>query len=151
MMRHLVWGVFGLVTQQVFSQASQPDNLGGLGSFLGWNAAAAQILDVNNKGNLPIDFYTHNLPRMRLYETTTGALPLLGGGTVNVRQNGYLAICPEPNFFDPSSYGPFSRLHLADTAIAGEGLYHYAQPWGYRPPAAADLRSVASEHRIGGS
>ena len=54
-MRHLAWGVLGLVSQQVFSQATQDDNNGGLGSFLGWNAGANQILEVKNEANQPID------------------------------------------------------------------------------------------------
>ncbi|MCC6577210.1 MAG: hypothetical protein IT228_07705, partial [Flavobacteriales bacterium] len=69
--RHLAWGVLGLVSQQVFSQVSVPNNNGGPGFFVGWNAGANQILEVRNDANKPIEFYTDLVQRMRLLETNT--------------------------------------------------------------------------------
>ena len=70
-MRHLSWGVLGLVAQHGFSQATQDDNLGGVGSFLGWNAGANQILEVKNEANKRIEFYTNAARRMMLSPTLT--------------------------------------------------------------------------------
>jgi hypothetical protein len=72
MMRHLAWGVLGLVTQQAFSQASIPNNGGGVSAFLGWNAVANQILEVKNDANQPIEWYTNAMRRMLLHPTLTG-------------------------------------------------------------------------------
>ncbi len=93
MMRHLAWGVLGLVTQQVFSQATQPDNLGGFGSFLGWNAGANQTLEVRNDANQPINWFTDAIHRLMLYPTNNATL-----NTFNVPRNGFVGISPQPLF-----------------------------------------------------
>jgi hypothetical protein len=64
--RHLAWGVLGLVSQQAYAQASQANNNGGAGSFLGWNAGANQVLEVRNNANQPIEWYTDAIQRMQL-------------------------------------------------------------------------------------
>ena len=94
-MRHLVWGVLGLLTQQVFSQVTQPDNNGGIGSFLGWNSGANQLLEVKNEANQAIDWYTDNLFRMHLNESLTYGLL---GGFSSVPADGFALITPSYSF-----------------------------------------------------
>lgn len=124
MMRHLAWGALGLVTQQVFSQASQPNNNGGATSFLGWNAGANQILDVKNEGNYPIEWFTDNTRRMRLQESASYGI----GAFPNQQKYGSLLLCPKVDeFYYNGARGPFSLLHLAaDDHNAQQGSY---RPW----------------------
>ena len=112
LMRHLAWGVLWLVTQQAFPQATQPDNNGGSGSYLGWNSGAAQTLDVKNEGNYPIQWFTDNQRRMLLtpYRTAT-----ING--FSVQQHAYLGISRQPNAFNfPTTEAPYSRIHLIDSS-----------------------------------
>ena len=118
-MRHLAWGVFGLVTQQAFSQASQANNNGGATSFLGWNAGANQILEVKNEANQRIEWYTDAVQRMRLMPTLTGqtvntytGLDLSGhlglGGPVPTRPLAYIHINSNGSHF--AGYRPWMRV-----------------------------------------
>lgn len=59
-MKCLAWGVLTLVSPKVFSQATQPNNNGGFGSYLGWNLGASQILEVKNEANRRIEWFTDN-------------------------------------------------------------------------------------------
>ena len=93
-MRHFAWGVLGLVTQQAYSQASQPDNNGGAGSFVGWNAGANQILDVKNEGDQPIDFYTSDLFRARINPKMSYAI----GTAPTDARNGFMLLSGRDNF-----------------------------------------------------
>ncbi len=131
MLKHLAWGVFGLVSQQVFSQATQDDNNGGLGSFLGWNAGANQILEVRNDANKPIDWYTTALHRMRLNETVATLVNPAFGFPGITWKTGYLGLSGRPGFFTAGP-GPFSRLHLVDD-VGADDPNVYAQIFGYRP------------------
>jgi hypothetical protein len=123
--RHLAWGVLGLVSQQAFSQVTQTNNNGGAGSFLGWNAAANQILDVKNDGNQPIDFYTNATFRERINPRVT--YPLLNT-FANIPADGFTLLSPDNGFLTQGPRGPFSRLHLAEG-----GTTNNAQQFGYRP------------------
>ncbi|MEZ4758069.1 MAG: hypothetical protein R2817_14670 [Flavobacteriales bacterium] len=69
---------------------------------------------------------------MRLHPTQTTNLPLLGGGTIPVQQDGFLAISGTPGLLAPGGRGAFTRLHLADIDPGGVGPNFYAQPWGFR-------------------
>ncbi|MBK7940677.1 MAG: tail fiber domain-containing protein [Flavobacteriales bacterium] len=89
-------------------------------------------MEVRHNGNQPIQWWTDSIQRMQLYHTRTGTLQLLGGGSINVQQDGYLGLSGTPGFFATNGYGPFSRLHLADLDPNSEGQNHYNQPWGYR-------------------
>jgi hypothetical protein len=124
-MRHLAWGVLGLVSQQTFSQATQPDNNGGLGSFLGWNSSANQILDVKNEGDQPIDFYTSDRFRARINEKVQYSFL---NTFPNIPADGFTLITPDMGFLNQPPRGPFSRLHLAEGGEDGN-----AEQWGYRP------------------
>ena len=107
--RHLAWGVLWLVSQQAFSQASQANNNGGAGSFLGWNAGANQILEVRNNANQPIQFRTDNILRMRLLETNTTQTI---GSYANQNISGNLGI----GLFNTNNVTtPWSLLHLDST------------------------------------
>jgi hypothetical protein len=113
-------------------QASVLGHAGTPGDHLGWNNLQGFPLDVRHDGNHPIDWYTNAIHRLRLYPDQTTNLPVFGGGTVPVVQNGYLGLSGTPGFFTPAGLGPFSRLHLADEDPGGIGTYFYNQPWGYR-------------------
>ncbi|MBX7129975.1 MAG: hypothetical protein K1X58_11705 [Flavobacteriales bacterium] len=125
MLRHFAWGVLGLVSQQAFSQASQANNNGGVGSFLGWNAGANQIVDVKNEGNQPIDFYTTDIFRARINPRVQ--YPLLNTFP-NIPADGFTLITPDIGFLGQAPRGPFSRLHLAEGGTTGN-----AEQFGYRP------------------
>jgi hypothetical protein len=123
-MRHLAWGVLGLVAQQAWSQVTINNNNGLSGAFVGWNAGANQILDVKNEGNERIQWYTDGIFRMLLNQTLTyGTL----GGFNTVPANGFALITPSTLFLQSGPKGPFSRLHLA------EGTGDNNQSLGYRP------------------
>ena len=104
--RHLAWGVLGLVSQQVFSQATQDNNNGGPGAFLGWNAGANQILEVKNEANQPIHWFTQNTRRMRLLETNTTQTI---GSYLNQTVSGNLGV---GLFTNPNVTLPWSLLQL---------------------------------------
>jgi len=125
MLRHLAWGVLGLVSEQVFSQVTVPNNNGQANAFVGWNASANQILDVKNEGNQPIDFYTTDRFRARINPRMT--YPSLNTFP-NVPADGFTLITPDNGFLGQGPRGPFSRLHLAEG-----GTYGNAEQWGYRP------------------
>lgn len=111
-MRHLAWGVLGLVTQQAFSQVTQTNNNGGAGSFLGWNAGANQVLEVRNDANQPIEWYTEGIRRMLLQESLSYTIGPFPGQA----KDGALLICPKvDNLFSNGAPGPYSLLHLAAT------------------------------------
>lgn len=123
-LRHLAWGVLGLVTQQVFSQASQADNNGGFGSFLGWNAGANQTLQVRNDANQPIEWYTDAVRRMRLQETAAYGI----GSFPSQVKDGSLLLCPKVDgFYSNGAPGPYSLLHLA--AASGAAQDDSYRPW----------------------
>lgn len=123
-MRHLAWGVLGLLSHESFSQATQANNAGGFGSFLGWNAGAGQILEVKNEANEPIDMYTDNIRRFRLHNSSSyfalGSFPFIPAP-------GYALLSPNVDqFFTNGAPGPYSLLHLA-------GANNNAQQQSYRP------------------
>ncbi len=122
--RHLAWGVLGLVSQQAFSQASQADNNGGFGSFLGWNAGANQVLEVKNEANQPIQWFTDAIQRMMLQETATYGIGQYNGQV----KEGALLLCPDvAQFYTNGAPGPYSLLHLAaEDGNASEDSY---RPW----------------------
>ncbi len=118
-MRHLSWGVLGLVAQQGFSQATQANNNGGVGSFLGWNAGANQILEVKNEANKPIEFSTDLVQRMRLLETNTTQTI---GSYTNQTVSGNLGI----GLFNTTYVTmPWSLLHLDN----GGNQFSGYRPW----------------------
>lgn len=117
--RHLAWGVLWLVSQQAFSQASQANNNGGAGSFLGWNAGANQILEVRNNANQPIQFRTDNILRMRLLETNTTQNI---GSYANQTVSGNLGL---GLFNNPNVTTPWSLLHLDN----GGSQFSGYRPW----------------------
>jgi hypothetical protein len=109
-MRHLAWGVLGLLTQQAFSQATQPDNLGGAASFLGWDAGANQTLEVRNDANKSIDWFTDAIRRLTLLPNATYTI---GSFPAQVK-DGSLLLCPDVDqFYFNGGNGPYSLLHLA--------------------------------------
>lgn len=123
-MRHLAWGVLGLVSQQAFSQATQPDNLGGAGSFLGWNAGANQVLEVRNEANRPIEWYTNAIRRMYLQHDATYTI----GSFNNQVKDGHLLLSPDvTNYFATGPKGPYSLLHLAAASGATQNASY--RPW----------------------
>jgi hypothetical protein len=113
--RHIAWGVLGLVSQQAFAQATQDNNNGGLGSFLGWNAGANQILEVRNDANQPIEWYTDAIRRMQLNRTQNVTI---NGFTVPT--DGFLGLGRTP-VGNTAPGNPWTRLHLHD-ADAGAGV-----------------------------
>ena len=129
---HALCGVCLLTAQRVGAQATVPGTSGGVGDYSGWDGGTTIPLEVRHNGNQPIQWWTDSIQRMQLYHTRTGTLPLLGGGSINVQQDGYLGLSGTPGFFATNGYGPFSRLHLADLDPNSEGQNHYNQPWGYR-------------------
>jgi hypothetical protein len=119
-MRHLAWGVLGLVSQQVFSQVTQDNNNGGGGSFVGWNAGAAQTLEVRNDANQPIEWYTDAIRRMWL--TPTMQNQNFGWWqNSNLDFSGHLMI-GVPGSTDP----PLTYLHINRSGTGGVSV-------GYRP------------------
>lgn len=118
MMRHLAWSVLGLVAQQAFPQATQPNNNGGPTSYLGWNLAASQILEVRNNANRRIEWFTDSQPRMRLSET-------LSGQTVN----GYGGLDLSGYLYVGDAIGAAYPNHAAQVHV--ENLSSLSR--GYRP------------------
>ncbi|MEB2342742.1 MAG: hypothetical protein OZ932_12160, partial [Flavobacteriia bacterium] len=94
-LRHLAWGVLGLVTQRAFSQASQANNNGGATSFLGWNAGANQILEVRNDAVQPIDFWTSQSFRARINEKISYASL---NSFLNIDASGFMLVTPDDGF-----------------------------------------------------
>lgn len=109
-------GVLGLVTQQAFSQATQPDNNGGFGSFLGWNAGANQTLEVKNEANQPIEWYTDAVQRMRLMPTLTGQTV---NGYTGLNLSGHLGLG------GPVPTRPLAYIHINSSG----GLFTGYRPW----------------------
>ncbi len=120
-MRHLAWGVIGLVSQQAYSPVTVPNNNGQGGAFVGWNANANQILEVKNEGNQPIQWYTDAARRMILSPTLTNQTV---NGFTGLDLSGFLGI----GNFNPGSlfspHEPYALLHLDDWGLT---------PGGYRP------------------
>ena len=113
------------------AQVSTPFNNGGIGDFVGWDNTNGFPLEIRHDANQPIDWYTDSIQRMRLHPTQTTNLPLIGGGTIPVQQDGFLAISGTPALLAPGGRGAFTRLHLADIDPSSSANF-YAQPWGYR-------------------
>ncbi len=128
----LAMAVFVLVNGQAQVSVDQNSPIFPGTDYVGWDNNTTVPLMVRHNGNQPIQWWTDSIQRMQLYHTRTGTLPLLGGGTINVQQDGYLGLSGTPGFFATNGYGPFSRLHLADLDPNSEGQNHYNQPWGYR-------------------
>lgn len=126
-LRHLTWGVLGLVTEQVFSQATVSNNGGLAGAFLGWNAGANQTLQVRNDANQRIDWYTSAIQRMGLNHTMSYNIGPFGADP----RNGFMGISGRPGLWTATK-GPFTRLHLADDVGADDPAV-FAQSYGYRP------------------
>ena len=105
------------------AQCDVTNHNGGAGFYLGWNAGAGQILDVKNKANLPIQWFTDDLQRMKLEATQNMGL----GSFANMPTDGFLAISPNSSFWSGTYRSPFTRLHLA------EGSGNNDQAIGYRP------------------
>ena len=125
-LRHLLIAASLGIALQGYSQADVTNHNGGTNFYLGWNAAANQILDVNNKGNQPIDFYTTDLFRARINPTTNYAI----GTAPNAPRNGFMLLSGRPAFIN-NVRGPFSRLHLVDDVGPAQPIV-YAQDIGYR-------------------
>ena len=81
---------------------------------------------VGNNDNVPLNFRTDSLFRMRLYDTKEATI----NGFSNIIQNGFLGITTQEQFYT-GSVGPFSRIHLVDSAL--NSTLVYAQDFGYRP------------------
>ncbi len=94
--------------------------------YVGWNGSTTVPLMIRHNGNQPIQWFTDSIQRMQLYHAGT---PNING--YNVVQNGYLGISQQPAFFAPGADGPFSRLHLVDSASNNATVY--AQQIGFRP------------------
>ena len=114
------------------AQVSVPTNNSSFSDYVGCDGTSAFPLRIMHNDNQPIQWWTDSIQRMQLYHTRTGTLPLLGGGSISVQQDGSLGLSGTPGFFAANGYGPFSRLHLADLDPSSEGQNHYNQPWGYR-------------------
>jgi hypothetical protein len=86
--------------------------------------------DVNNyigtNDNVPLNFRTDSLFRMRLYQTG-----IININTFQVPNSGFLGISGRPSFFT-NTPGPFSRLHLVDS-IGNNNANIYAQSGSFRP------------------
>ena len=97
--------------------------------FVGWdNTVTNDPLMIKHEANQPIEWYTFDIPRMRLNPNQTSTLNGIYTGVV---QNGFVGISDQPLFF--GGPGPFSRLHLVDRGTGSGSAAHYAQQLGYRP------------------
>ena len=123
-MRHLAWGVLGLVTQQGFSQVTQDNNNGGFGSFVGWNAGANQVLEVKNEANQPIDWYTNAIQRMRLNPTQNNTI-----NGFSVPTDGFLSLGPNALATNTAPLVPWTRLHLHDNVTTGNAVQNGYRDW----------------------
>ena len=86
--------------------------------YVGWNGSTTVPVMIRHNGNQPIQWFTDSIQRMQLYHAGT---PNING--YNVVQNGYLGISQQPAFFAPGADGPFSRLHLVDSASSAARLH----------------------------
>ena len=134
-LKHHFLGALVMTTSIVVGQSTTPGNVMNLSTdYLGWDNTFPTNdfpLVVKHELNQPIEWWTDDILRMRLHPTQTTNLPLIGGGTIPVQQDGFLAISGTPALLAPGGRGAFTRLHLADIDPSSSANF-YAQPWGYR-------------------
>ncbi|MBX2980039.1 MAG: tail fiber domain-containing protein [Flavobacteriales bacterium] len=96
---------------------------------IGGNAGLDNVDNyIGTNDNVPLNFRTDSLFRMRLYPTTTINDSL---GVFRLRNSGFLGLSARPEFFTDTP-GPFSRLHLVDS-IGNNVPNIYAQSGSFRP------------------
>ncbi len=79
---------------------------------------------VGNNDDVPLNFRTDSVWRMRLWDTDVTTLNSFPG----IIRDGFLGISPVEDFYN--NPGAFTRLHLVDS---GAAVVNYAQDFGYRP------------------
>ncbi len=99
--------------------------------WLGADVGSTVPLRIETRANLPIDWYTTALHRMRLNETVATLVNPAFGFPGITWKTGYLGLSGRPGFFTAGP-GPFSRLHLVDD-VGADDPNVYAQIFGYRP------------------
>ncbi|MCW5897971.1 MAG: hypothetical protein KIT10_01785 [Flavobacteriales bacterium] len=143
-LKHLILGALLLTTGKVAGQVTTANNVANAGTdFLGWDntfPANNFPLRVRHDLNQPIEFYTHNIQRMRLNHTVTYTL----GSFATPAADGYLGLSPNNSLW-PTNKGPFSRLHLHDGSSSP--LEQVYRPWmdnGITFTGNRDQRSVGA-------
>ena len=126
-LKHLILGVLILITGNGIGQVTTGGNVANATSdFLGWDATSLANdfpLNVKHEGNFPIIWWTDNIERMILNQTTSYNI---GSVTFGAQvKDGALGLSPNNSLWSTGPGGPFSRLHLHD----GNGLLTA----GYRP------------------
>jgi hypothetical protein len=122
MKRIVIMFTLSMMSLSVCSQSSSANNIPTGLNHLGWDAFTTDPLNIEHKGNQPINWHLNGAHRMQLELDETVNI-----NGFNVAHGGFLGLSSVPNFFTTGK-GPYSLLHLH-----GPNFTDPPQEGGFRP------------------